>query len=78
MEKQRVNVGITKVSKQTEFTPKDIANMCGLAAQYQAKAIYDLQNYDQIRIEDGKIFIKDVGELMKQAAFYRKQNNTKK
>ena len=78
MEKQRINVGFSKVSKQTEFTPKDIANMCGLASQYQAKAIYDLQNYDQIRIEDGKIFIKDVGELMKQAAFYRKQNNIKK
>ena len=78
MEKQRVNVGFSKVSKQTELTPKDIANMCGLASQYQAKAIFELENYDQIRIEQGKIFIKDVGELMKQAAFYRKQNNTKK
>ena len=78
MEKQRVNVGFSKVSKQTEFTPKDIANMCGLASQYQAKAIYELENYDQIRIENGKIYIKDVGELMKQAAFYRKQNNIKK
>ena len=78
MEKQRINVGLSKISKQTEFTPKDIANMCGLASQYQAKAIYDLENYDQVRIEGGKIFIKDVGELMKQAAFYRKQNNTKK
>ena len=78
MEKQRINIGFSKVSKQTEFTPKDIANMCGLASQYQAKAIYDLENYDQVRIEGGKIFIKDVGELMKQAAFYRKQNNIKK
>ena len=78
LEKQRVKIGFSKVSLQTEFTPKDLANMCGLASQYQAKAIYDLENYDQIRIENGKIFIKDCSELMKQAAFYRKQNNIKK
>ena len=75
LEKQRVKIGLSKISLQTEFTPKDIANMCGLPSQYQAKAIYDLENYDQIRIENGKIFIKDASELMKQAAFYRKQNN---
>ena len=78
LEKQRVKIGLSKVSMQTEFTPKDLANMCGLASQYQAKAIYDLENYDQIRIENGKIFIKDAGEVMKAAAFYRKQNNIKK
>ena len=78
LEKQRVKIGLSKISMQTEFTPKDLANMCGLASQYQAKAIYDLQNYEYVRIENGKIFIKDAGELMKQAAFYRKQNNEKK
>ena len=78
LEKQRVKIGLSKVSMQTEFTPKDLANMCGLASQYQAKAIYEFENYDQIRIENGKIFIKDAQELMKAAAFYRKQNNTKK
>jgi CRP-like cAMP-binding protein len=77
LEKQRVKIGLSKISMQTEFTPKDLANMCGIASQFQAKAIYDLQNYDQIRIENGKIFIKDAAELMKQAAFYRKQNNGK-
>ena len=74
LEKQRVKIGLSKVSMQTEFTPKDLANMCGLASQYQAKAIYDFEQYDQIRIENGKIFIKDAQELMKAAAFYRKQN----
>ncbi len=78
LEKQRVKIGLSKVSMQTEFTPKDLANMCGLASQYQAKAIYDFEQYDQIRIENGKIFIKDAQELMKAAAFYRKQNNLKK
>ena len=78
LEKQRVKIGLSKVSMQTEFTPKDLANMCGLASQYQAKAIYDFENYDQIRIENGKVFIKDASEVMKAAAFYRKQNNIKK
>ncbi len=78
LEKQRVKIGLSKLSMQTEFTPKDLANMCGLASQYQAKAIYDFEQYDQIRIENGKIFIKDAQELMKAAAFYRKQNNIKK
>ena len=78
LEKQRVKIGLSKVSMQSEFTPKDLANMCGLASQYQAKAIYDFENYDQIRIENGKVFIKDASEVMKAAAFYRKQNNIKK
>ncbi len=78
LEKQRVKIGLSKLSMQTEFTPKDLANMCGLPSQAQAKAIYDFEQYDQIRIENGKIFIKDAQELMKAAAFYRKQNNIKK
>ena len=77
LEKQRVKIGLSKLSMQTEFTPKDLANMCGLASQYQAKAIYDFEQYDQIRIENGKIFIKDASEIMKAAAFYRKQNSIK-
>mgnify|MGYP006344675341 FL=1 len=60
---------------QTELTPKDLANMCGLPSQLQAKAIYDMEQSDNIKINEGKIFIKDLLELMKQAAFYRKQNN---
>ncbi len=78
LEKQRIKIGLSKISMQTEFTPKDLANMCGLASQYQAKAIYQLEQYDQIRIENGKIFIKDAQEIMKAAAFYRKQNDNEK
>ena len=74
LEKQRVKIGLTKVSMQTEFTPKDLANMCGIPSEQQAKAIYEFEQYDQIRIENGKIFIKDAQEVMKAAAFYRKQN----
>lgn len=75
IEKQKISVGTNKQSMQTELTPKDLANMCGLPNQIQSKAIYDLQQSSNIRIEGGKIFIKDLLELTKQAAFYRKQNN---
>lgn len=75
IEKQKISIGTTKQSMQTELTPKDLANMCALPNQYQAKAIYELEQSSNINIVGGKIFIKDLLELTKQAAFYRKQNN---
>ena len=75
IEKQKIAISTNKQSMQTELTPKDLANMCGLPAQLQSKAIYELEQSDNYRIEGGKIFIKDLLELTKQAAFYRKQNN---
>ncbi len=75
IEKQKIYIGTNKQSLQTELTPKDLANMCGLPSQMQSKAIFDLEQTDNIKIQDGKIYIKDLLELTKQAAFYRKQNN---
>ncbi len=75
IEKQKIAISSNKQSMQTELTPKDLANMCGLPAQLQSKAIYELEQSDNYRIKGGKIFIKDLLELTKQAAFYRKQNN---
>ena len=51
--------------------------MCGLPSQVQPQAIYEFQQLSNIRIENEKVFIKDLLELTKQAAFYRKQNNVK-
>ena len=78
IEKQKITIGNNKQSLQTELTPKDLANMCGLPAQIQAKAIYDFEQNTNIKIINGNIFIKDLLELTKQAAFYRKQNNNGK
>ena len=72
LEKQKVDMNSR--SFQTDFTPKDLANMCALTESIAPRAIYDFQEYHNIKIFDGKIFIKDVQELFKQAAFYRKQN----
>lgn len=75
IEKQKINIGPNKQSMQTELTPKDLVNMCGLPNPVQAKAIYAFEQQPNFKIENGKIYIKDLLELTKQAAFYRKQNN---
>lgn len=77
IEKQKIAIGPGKQSMQTELTAKDIANMCGLPNQIQPQAIYDFQQLSNIKIVNEKVFIKDLLELTKQAAFYRKQNNGK-
>ncbi|MBQ0050766.1 MAG: cyclic nucleotide-binding domain-containing protein [Treponema sp.] len=58
---------------QTTLTVEDIATMCGLKKQDQMRHIYSFQNSSLIKINGGKIFIPDCLELVKQAAFYRKQ-----
>lgn len=78
IEKQKIVLTINKQSYQSELTPIDLANMCGLPSQIQSKAIYELEQNSNIKIQDNKIFIKDLLELTKQAAFYRKQNNNGK
>ena len=75
IEKQKINVDklVTK-GMQTDLTPKDLVNMCGLPNEQQAKTIFDFQQSPHIKLNEGKIFIKDVPELVKQTAFYRKQS----
>ena len=76
LEKQKIQMdSLQSKQKQTELTPQDIANMCGIPHAQQPKAIYEFQQDSHIKIVDGKIFMKDMVELSKQAAFYRKQNN---
>jgi hypothetical protein len=74
IEKQKINVDklVTK-GMQTDLTPKDLVNMCGIPNEQQPRAIYDFSTSSHVKIVDGKIYIKDVPELVKQAAFYRKQ-----
>lgn len=72
IEKMRVNIG--KGSQfSTNFTVEDIATMCGLSKNDQARCLYNFMNSPIVKIEKGKIFIPDCLELLKQAEFYRKQ-----
>jgi CRP-like cAMP-binding protein len=73
-EKQKMGFNPGNHSMQTDLTPKDLANMCGLPSSLHSRAIYEFQQLSNYRIENGKIFVKDVQELIKQAAFYRKNN----
>lgn len=73
LEKQRISLtNISQPSYQTNFSPKEITNMCGLAEQGQTIAINGIYNSSNLKIEDGNILIKDTRELLKQSAFYRK------
>ena len=73
MEKSKISIQ-TKSQYQTTITPQDLATMCGLSKNQQYKAIYDLQNWQNIKLVDNKILIKDLYELSKQSAFLRKQS----
>lgn len=73
-EKQRKFAGMNKQAEVTEFTPKDLANMCGLTPDLIPRGILAIQSEPNIRIENGKITIKDLKELEKQSAFFRKQS----
>ena len=77
IEKMKVPGIISKQSLQTELTIKDLINLSSLPNHLQAQASYDFQLQPNYKIVNGKIFVKDVLELTKQAAFYRKQNNAK-
>lgn len=72
-EKQRKFAGPTKQIEQTDLTPKDLANMCGLTPELSARGMYTFQQEKNFSLVDGKILVKDLGELEKQSAFIRKQ-----
>ena len=72
IEKLRVKMG-KGVSYQTNLTIDDVATMCGLSKQQQARSMFDFTNSPLVKVVKGKIYIPDCLELVKQAIFYRKQ-----
>lgn len=74
IEKSKIQM-VSNTQHQTEITPQDLANMCGLPAQIQQEIIPQFNKLSIIRISpNGKILVKDLFELSKQSAFYRKQS----
>ncbi|MGP1512400.1 MAG: Crp/Fnr family transcriptional regulator [Treponema sp.] len=73
MEKNRRYTG----QIQTDFALQDVANLCGIPAEKQSIAIVQLQSEKIIKVLGGKIFISDCQELLKLAAFYRKEERIK-
>jgi len=74
IEKAKINLA-PSVQFQTDLTVYDLANMCGIPKELQAEGLYKLESDSHIKIINDKIMVPDCLELVKQAAFYRKQNN---
>ena len=63
-----------KVPRQFDLTPTDVANMCGVPYEKHRAAVEDFLTHAPVRLdENGRIFTPDCVEIMKAAAFYRKQ-----
>lgn len=63
-----------KTPHQSRFTARDIANMCGIPSNAQWAAIQQFLESPLVReADDTRIFVPDCLELLKSAAFYRKQ-----
>lgn len=74
IEKQKVPY--TKGSVySTGFSITDILNLCAVPSENYSMALRLLQTDQNVKIVNGKIAIPDTNELIKQAAFYRKQNS---
>ena len=59
----------------TDLTPNDIAKLCGYTDSEANTPIEFFIRDQNVRIIEGKIYVPDVAELVRQAAFYRKQSN---
>lgn len=60
---------------QTSLTADDIAAMCGFTKEEKARWLYEFLTNTKhlLKVINGKIYIPDCLELIKQADFYRKQ-----
>ncbi len=56
-----------------DLSPTDLANMCGIPQEQQAQCLHQFMTDPRIRIECNKITVPDTLEIVKSAAFYRKQ-----
>lgn len=75
LEKEKFSIqNNVKISKRFDFTPQDLANMCGISKNEQPNAIMQFLKNSLIKLDDrGKIFITDSVEVLKSAEFFRKQ-----
>ncbi|MBR6078865.1 MAG: cyclic nucleotide-binding domain-containing protein [Treponema sp.] len=73
MEKQKITSG-SGFPYVTDLSPEDLVHLCGITAHDKPEAINAIFNDPNLKVDMGKIIIKDVSELIKTATFYRKQN----
>lgn len=73
IEKAKIQIA-PKVSYQSDLNSADLATMCGIPQDQQAKPCFEFQNNPKVKLVNGKIFVPDVEEVFKEAAFLRKQS----
>ena len=73
LEKQKIP--FSKETYHTGFTVQDIMNLCVIPQRDQYQAMQLLQTDQCVHIVSGRIDVPDVAQLIRQAAFYRKQNS---
>lgn len=73
LENKKVSVA-KGMALRTDYSPEDIMNLCGIPQKDHYMAQTQLSTDQHVRIVGGRIIVPDVPELIKQAAFYRKQN----
>ena len=61
----------------SNLAPADIFNMCAIPYNQQNELISRMDRDSLLKIKEGKIVVRNVPELIKQAAFFRKQNGRK-
>lgn len=74
IEKAKIDVSRAGIQYQSDLTPVDLANMCGIPRERQHESLLRFEADSYVRVVLGKIVVTDCLELVKQAAFYRKQN----
>ena len=71
LEKTKITV-VPGVSWQFDFTPFDLANMCGIPQTEQSDILTTFIRDPRIKLNNNKIFVKDCDGLLKYSAFVRK------
>ena len=77
IEKMRVSTP-RGVAYHSDLTIEDLMKLCGVPQDEYGMTSMQLQTDQHVKIQSGKITVPDVMELIKQAAFYRKQNTRRK
>lgn len=58
---------------QSDYSTTDLANMCSIPDHYKARAMIQFESDRHVKISGGKICVRDIPDLIEQAAFYRKR-----
>lgn len=57
----------------SDLTMQDLVNLCGIPENQKSAAIYHFQNYPAVKVQNDKLYAPDPAEVIKEAAFRRKQ-----